>query len=203
MARLSDLVNVNINKNKVKIQGVDIPVIFTMRSFPYVEEFYGKPYHVFEKDIRTMLGKGKFVLGKKETKLMYALIYAMVRSGGTDCTPYELENSIPMDDLPSIFDLAFSIFSNQNFQKSDMEQIKTEKKKSVNSAKSQSEDELDWDFYFYVGNTLLGLSMNDFFDITPAHLLKQYIMHLRYHNPDALKNETTKRVYTLDQTPFL
>ena len=41
MARLSDLVNVNINLNKIKIQGVDIPVIFTFESFPYVEESYG------------------------------------------------------------------------------------------------------------------------------------------------------------------
>ena len=49
MARLSDLVNVNINLNKIKIQGVDIPVIFTFESFPYVEESYGKPYHEFEK----------------------------------------------------------------------------------------------------------------------------------------------------------
>lgn len=59
---------------------------------------------------------------------------------------------------------------------------------------------MDWDFYFYVGNTLLGLSMADFWIITPAHLIKQYIMHLRYNNPDALKEE--KVIYTLDQTPF-
>ncbi|MYL56335.1 hypothetical protein GLW20_02320 [Virgibacillus halodenitrificans] len=63
---------------------------------------------------------------------------------------------------------------------------------------------MDWDFYFYVGNTLLGLSMEDFFNITPAHLLKQYIMHVKYHNPEALvENQQDKQVYTLDQTPFL
>jgi len=67
---------------------------------------------------------------------------------------------------------------------------------------SQSE-QLDWDFYFFVGNTLLGLSMKDFFEITPNHFLKQYIMYLRFHNPDSLKDEKTKQVYTLDQTPFL
>lgn len=69
----------------------------------------------------------------------------------------------------------------------------------MNSQESQS-TELDWDFYFYVGNTILGLSMEDFWNITPAHLLKQFIMHLRYTNPDALKEE--KKVYYLDQTPF-
>ncbi|GGE58640.1 hypothetical protein [Priestia taiwanensis] len=66
---------------------------------------------------------------------------------------------------------------------------------------SQS-SELDWDFYFYVGNTLLGLSMDDFFKITPAHFLKQYIMHLRYNHPDAIIEKKPKQVYTLDQTPF-
>lgn len=128
MARLSDLVNVNINRDVIKIQGVEIPVIFTMKSFPYVEEAYGKPYHIFEKDLNRMLQKGKVTIGKNEIKLMNALIYAMVRSGGTDCTPAELENSIPIYDLPEIFNVALRIFDNQNFQKSDMDKIKTEKK---------------------------------------------------------------------------
>jgi len=70
------------------------------------------------------------------------------------------------------------------------------------NTKSQS-NELDWDFYFYVGNTLLGLSMPDFFDITPNHLMKQFIMHLRYHNPKALVETKPKQIYTLDQTPFI
>ncbi|PFJ96410.1 hypothetical protein CN957_09125 [Bacillus cereus] len=66
----------------------------------------------------------------------------------------------------------------------------------------ESQSELDWDFYFYVGNTLLGLSMNDFWKITPNHFLKQYIMHLRYNHPDALVEEQPKQIYTLDQTPY-
>ncbi|MED3792124.1 hypothetical protein P4571_06705 [Niallia alba] len=128
MAKLSDLVNVNINRDTIRIQGVSIPVIFTMKSFPFVEEAYGKAYHIFEKDINKMLVNGTVILGKKETKLMYALIYAMVKSGGTDCTPYELENSIPIADLEGIFQTVLDIFNRQNFQKEDMEKIKTEKK---------------------------------------------------------------------------
>jgi len=130
MTKLSDLVNININRDTIRIQGVDIPVIFTFKSFPYVEEAYGKPYHVFEKDVNNMLGKGKLQLGKNEVKLMNALIYAMVKAGGTDCTPYELENSIPLSDLPGIFQVALDLFNNQNFQKSDMQKIKTEKKRT-------------------------------------------------------------------------
>lgn len=79
MARLSDLVNVDINLNKIKIQGVEIPVIFTFESFPYVEESYGKPYHEFEKEMNDMLAKGEFSLGEQEAKLMRSLIYAMVK----------------------------------------------------------------------------------------------------------------------------
>jgi hypothetical protein len=64
-----------------------------------------------------------------------------------------------------------------------------------------AQSELDWDFYFFVANTLLNWNRDDFFNSTPNHLLKQFIMHLRYTNPDALVSE--KQVYTLDQTPFI
>jgi len=33
--------------------------------------------------------------------------------------------------------------------------------------------------------------------------MKQYIMHVKYTNPGALKEEETKQIYTLDQTPFM
>ncbi|HDR8449106.1 TPA: hypothetical protein QC311_002241 [Bacillus cereus] len=128
MARLSDLVNVNINLNKIKIQGVDIPVIFTFESFPYVEESYGKEYHEFEKEMSDMMKKGQFSLGEKEAKLMRSLIYAMIRSGGTECTPSEMKSAIPLYDLPDIFQVVFQIFSGQTFQYSDMEKLKKEKK---------------------------------------------------------------------------
>lgn len=130
MARLSDLVNININRNTIQIQGVDIPVIFTFKSFPYVEEAYGKSYGAFEKDMNQMLSKGQITLGKNEIRLMNALIYAMVRSGGTDCTISEIENAIPLNDLSGIFQVSLDLFNNQNFQKSDMDRIKTEKKRT-------------------------------------------------------------------------
>lgn len=128
MAKLKDLVNVNINRDVIKIQGVEIPVIFTFKAFPFVEEAYGKPYHLFEKDLNKMLTKGQIRLGRNETRLMSSLIYAMVRSGGTECTPKELENAIPMSDLTHIFEVVLRIFSDQRFQKEDMDKIKQEKK---------------------------------------------------------------------------
>lgn len=128
MARLSDLVNTKINSSVIKIQDKTIPVIFTMKSFPLVEEAYGKPYHVFEKELNGMLKTGEIHLGKKEIRLMNCLIYAMVRSGGTDCTFSEIENSIPLYDLPDIFKTILGIFSNQNFQEADAKKIKSKKK---------------------------------------------------------------------------
>lgn len=128
MPRLSDLVNVNINRNTITIQNVQIPVIFTFKSFPYVEEAYGKSYSAFEKDLHRMLQNGQVSLGKNEIRLMNALIYGMIRSGGTDCTPYEIENAIPLSDLGPIFQVVLDLFNNQSFQQSDMARLKTEKK---------------------------------------------------------------------------
>lgn len=129
MAKLKDLVNVNINRDAIKIQGAEIPIIFSMKAFPYVEEAYGKPYHIFEKDLNKMLSNGgKVRLGRNEMQLMIALIYAMVRAGGTECTPKELEGAIPFSDLESIFQKVLDIMNNQHFQKEDMEKIKQEKK---------------------------------------------------------------------------
>lgn len=128
MAKLRDLVNVNINRNKIIIQGAEIPVIFTFKSFPYLEEAYGKPYHVFEKDLHQMMKKGSVSLGKNEIKMMNSLIYAMIRSGGTDATIHEVENAIPLNDLPAIFETVMGIFNSQIFQSADADRLKNEKK---------------------------------------------------------------------------
>jgi len=128
MAKLSNLVNTSLNKEVIKIQGVAIPVIFTMRSFPFVEQAYGKQYLFFEKELNNMMSNKNQTMGHKETKLMYALVYAMVRTGGTECTLSEIEGSISFSDLPDIFEKVMGIFNNQTFQKTDMERIKTAKK---------------------------------------------------------------------------
>ncbi|WP_367899809.1 hypothetical protein [Bacillus pseudomycoides] len=128
MARLSDLVNVDINRDTITIQNVKFPVIFTFESFPYVEEAYGKPYEEFEKELQEMLGKSNLVMGEYEVRLMRVLIYAMMRSGGTECTLEEVKGAIPLHDLPNVFQAVINIFNNQNFQLEDMEKLKQEKK---------------------------------------------------------------------------
>lgn len=127
---LKNLVNVNINRDKISIQGVSIPIMFNVESFAYVSEAYGKPYGVFEKDLKNMLGdKGKVSLGPNETKIMHALIYATVKSGGTNCTIEEIQGSVRIEDLKNIFQKVLDIFQQQDFQKSDLEKLKTSTKK--------------------------------------------------------------------------
>ena len=98
--------------------------------------------------MNNMLAKGQFSLGENEAKLMRALIYAMVRSGGTECTLDELKGAIPMNELPDIFIVVYEIFSGQTFQHSDMEKLKQEKSKNILTKNEESQSELDWDFYF-------------------------------------------------------
>lgn len=130
MPKLKDLVQTGINEDNILIQGVKIPVTFTMQSFPFIEQAYGKPYAVFEHDLNNMMRKndGKSRLGHNEARLMNALIYSMVRSGGTETNPKELASAIPVKDLQGIFQVVLDIFNNQNFQKEDMDRLKTEKK---------------------------------------------------------------------------
>lgn len=66
---------------------------------------------------------------------------------------------------------------------------------------TESDFDLAWDFYMYVGITILGFSVIDFFKLTPNGLIKMYILHLEYTQPDALKKES--QVYMLDQTPYI
>jgi len=127
MAKLRDLVDVNINRDVIKIQGVEFPVIFTFESFPYLQEAYGKPYGEFEKDLNEML-KGEVTVGEKETKIMSALIYSMIRSGGTEATFDEVKGAIPLHDLVEIFKVIMPIFNRQMFQTEDADKVKTEKK---------------------------------------------------------------------------
>lgn len=70
---------------------------------------------------------------------------------------------------------------------------------------STSQSELDWDFYFYVAMTLLKWDVTFFWQATPNHLMKQYIMHIRANNPDAIQEDVDapKQSVFLDQTPYM
>lgn len=128
MPKLSDLVNVKANEDVIHIQGKIIPVSFTMESIQYVQEAYNKPYKYFVKDMEKLLNKGQFTLGNKEIKVMYAIIYAMIRTGGTECTPQEVRGAVMVEDLPNVFRAAYKVFKNKDFQVQDLEKFKSKKK---------------------------------------------------------------------------
>ena len=129
MANLKDLINVNINRDVITIQGVDIPILFNMESFAFVTEAYGKPYHIFENDINKMLVNGKVKMHRNELKIVHSLIYAMIRSGGTYTTVKELEGAIPLNDLEGIFQKVLDTYQMQDFQKTDLNKLKNTPKK--------------------------------------------------------------------------
>ena len=130
MAKLSNLVNTKLNRENIVIQGQEIPVSFSMKTFPILEKAYGKPYKVFEAEMNQMMTKndGQVTLGNNEVRLMNALIYSMIRTAGTDCTMAEVEGSIGVHDLQGIFQVVLNIFSNQKFQEKDVSRLKTGKK---------------------------------------------------------------------------
>ncbi|MBC2140142.1 hypothetical protein [Listeria innocua] len=128
MAKLKDLVNVNINSDVIQIQGVDIPIKFTMETFAHIGDNYEGGYTKFEKDMNKMLSAKNTELIGGNITIMRLLVYGMVRSGGTECTLEELEDSIVVNELVSVYQKALSIFAGQNFQSEDMKRIKSGKK---------------------------------------------------------------------------
>jgi hypothetical protein len=129
MAKLKDLIKLDDQQDIIKIQGVDIPVRFDMQSFDFIEEAYGSSYPQFEKDMNKMLqGKQVNMSTGATFKLMMAMIYGMVRSGGTECTPAELKQAISIKDVADIFKQVIEIWQGQYFQSADGEKIKQGKK---------------------------------------------------------------------------
>lgn len=139
MARLKDLVDIELNINHIKIQNADIPVSFSMKGMEYIADVYGEDYSVFEKDLNDeFVGKETIVATRKNMKIIRALIYGMVRDGGTECTPDELEKSIPFSQVTDIYQVCLDVFMSQNFEERDLKksvqpqdfQKKTQNKKN-------------------------------------------------------------------------
>ncbi|MBC2367835.1 hypothetical protein HBP99_04270 [Listeria booriae] len=128
MAKLNTLINTKINQDTVSIQGVDIPVIFTMESMEYIQEAYGEDYALFEAKLNAMMTRDVVHATGDNLKIIRSLIYAMVRSGGTECTLQELTNAIPFKDISGVYDTVFKIFQSQNFQEEDLNKIVNTKK---------------------------------------------------------------------------
>ncbi|MBF0021166.1 hypothetical protein HAX41_13605 [Enterococcus faecalis] len=128
MAKLRDLVNVNVNVDHIKIQGEKIPIMFSMSALDYIQEAYGKPYPVFERDLNNMMKQKQVTLRGNELKLIRSLMYGMVRAGGTECTIKELEGAIAINEIVSAYETVMDVFMNGNFQQKDLETVKKQPK---------------------------------------------------------------------------
>ncbi|EGO6642699.1 hypothetical protein [Enterococcus faecalis] len=128
MAKLRDLVNVNVNVEHIEIQGEKIPIMFSMSALDYIQEAYGKPYPIFERDLNNMMKQKQVTLRGNELKLIRSLMYGMVRAGGTECTIKELEGAIAINEIVSAYETVMDVFMNGNFQQKDLETVKKQPK---------------------------------------------------------------------------
>ena len=78
--------------------------------------------------MRKVLGSKNVKILNNEFKIMRTLKYAMVRAGGTECTPDEIAKAIPLAERTSVFDFVLGVTQGQYFQPSDGEKIKQTKK---------------------------------------------------------------------------
>lgn len=130
MAKLSELVNVGETNDVITLHGIsnnggdlELPIAFTMGTLDYVAEAYGKPFAQFEKEMNKMMGKEILMRGK-ELKILNALIYGVVRTGGTETTPDELARIIPFADMNGIAQSVMTVFNTSYFQAKDIGKLK-------------------------------------------------------------------------------
>ncbi|GEK06154.1 hypothetical protein [Schleiferilactobacillus harbinensis] len=128
MAKLSDLIKIDKVMPTITIQGAKIPIHFGFDTLDYVADAYGSSYTIFEHDFNKLMKQKTVQLNHNAIKLINALVYGMVRSGGTETTPEELSRAIGINDIPDIYDAVTKVFLSENFQNSDAEKIKSDPK---------------------------------------------------------------------------
>ncbi len=137
--------------------------MFSMSALDYIQEAYGKPYPIFEKNLNQMLQKDQVTLRGNELKIIRSLMYGMVRAGGTECTIKELEGAIAINEIVSAYETVMDVFVNGNFQQKRFRNSKkaTEKSKQAQPKSKQAEEiEIPWDFYLNVAMDLFGWDVN-------------------------------------------
>lgn len=133
MARLSDYgihVEDLTNSREIMIQGHKFPVVFTMETMEHIADIYGGDYSVFEKDMNDMIKRsgGRIAansLKATDLKIMRALIYGMLRTGGLEESPEVIFQFLGMNgDVLTAYAACMEIFSDQTFQVEDIKKSK-------------------------------------------------------------------------------
>jgi len=133
MARLADYgINVSdfSNVREISIRGTKFPISFTMETMEYIADIYDGDYAEFESAMNAMLKKadGKLTsstLSPADLKIMRALIYGMLKTGGLDETPDTIFKFLGMSgDVLSAYSTCMEIFADQTFQVEDLKKSK-------------------------------------------------------------------------------
>lgn len=129
MARLSDYgihLNDLSNVREIMIQGHKFPVAFTMETMEFIADIYDGDYSVFEADMNSMIKKkqGQINSGNlsaSDLKIMRALIYGMLRTGGLEESPKAIFQFLGMNgEVLKAYAACMEIFSDQTFQVEDL-----------------------------------------------------------------------------------
>lgn len=133
MARLSDY-GIHVedlgNSREIMIQGHAFPVVFTMETMEYIADVYGGDYSKFEDDMNSMLKRKEnqitsSKLSSGDLKIMRALIYGMLKTGGLDESPDIIFKFLGMNgEVLSAYAACMEIFSSQTFQVEDLKKSK-------------------------------------------------------------------------------
>lgn len=126
MSRLKDLLPELKEDNFIEIMGVKIPIRFNMMTLSYIEEASGKPFSELENQLSKFDGDDTEI-NSEMLEMMSALLYAVVKTGGTETTPNELMNAIPtVNDTITIFEQVVELFDASYFQEEDTDKLKNE-----------------------------------------------------------------------------
>lgn len=133
MARLADYgINVSdfSNVQEIEIRGTAFPIAFTLETMEYIADVYDGDYAEFETAMNNMLKKadGKLTsstLSPADLKIMRALIYGMLKTGGLEETPETIFQFLGMSaDVLTAYSACMEIFAKQTFQVEDLKKSK-------------------------------------------------------------------------------
>lgn len=141
MAKLSDYGITLGELETVTIQGHKFPVDATMETWEFIAEIYDQDYSVFEADMNDMLKRANGQMDLRtvtpsDFKIMRALIYGMLRTGGLDEDPKTIERFLGMgEEVLQVYSVCMRIYAPKQFQEVDLK--KSKKPQDFQASKTQ------------------------------------------------------------------
>ena len=133
MAKLADYGIVVSDTPTVTIKGHQFPILLTMETMEHIADIYDDDYSKFEEDMNAMLNKSGGRISSKDLsasdlKIMRALIYGMLKTGGLDETPETIFKFLGMNStIVEVYGACMEVFTEQNFQVDDVKNPRSHK----------------------------------------------------------------------------